>query len=167
VRYYVRTPAGRYTYDRSMLRAPVFGKLFQKVAVARFSRTLSTLLRSGIALLQSLDIVKNIVNNKVLFDAIESARDAIREGQSIAPPLSKSGFFPPLMIHMIAVGERSGQLEEMLSRTADAYEGEVDTTLATLTTALEPAIILMMGGVVSFIVLSILLPIFQMSQLVR
>ncbi len=166
-RYYLRTPAGRYAYDRFTLRAPVFGKLFQKVAVARFSRTLSTLLRSGIGLLQSLDIVKNIVNNRVLLEAIESARDAIREGQSIAPPLNRSGFFPPLMIHMIAVGERSGQLEEMLARTADAYEGEVDTTLSTLTTALEPAIIVLMGAVVAFIVLSILLPIFQMSQLVH
>lgn len=166
-RYYLRTPAGRYAFDRFTLRAPVFGKLFQKVAVARFSRTLSTLLRSGIGLLQSLDIVKNIVNNRVLLEAIESARDAIREGQSIAPPLNRSGFFPPLMIHMIAVGERSGQLEEMLARTADAYEGEVDTTLSTLTTALEPAIIVLMGAVVTFIVLSILLPIFQMSQLVH
>lgn len=167
LRSYARTPKGRYAYDRMTLSAPVFGKLFQKVAVARFSRTLSTLLRSGIGLLQSLDIVKNIVNNRVLLEAIESARDAIREGQSIAPPLSRSGFFPPLMIHMIAVGERSGQLEEMLARTADAYEGEVDTTLSTLTTALEPLIIVMMGAVVAFIVLSILLPIFQMSQLVH
>lgn len=167
LRYYLRTPSGRERYDRLALRAPIFGKVFQKIAVARFSRTLSTLLQSGIGLLQSLDIVKNIVDNKVIYQAIEDARDAIREGQSIAPPLKKSGVFPPLMIHMIAVGEQSGQLEEMLSKTAETYEGEVDSTIGTLTTLLEPVMIVLMGGLVAFIVLSILLPIFQMSQLVR
>jgi general secretion pathway protein F len=166
-RYWVRSPRGRLAYDRWVLRAPVFGKIFKKVAVARFSRTLSTLLKSGIGLLQSLDIVKNIVDNKVLFGAIEDARNAIREGQSVAPPLKKSGIFPPLMTHMIAVGERSGQLEEMLAKTADAYEGEVDTAVATLTSLLGPAMTILMGGMVLFIVLSILLPIFQMSQMVR
>ncbi len=166
-RYYVRTEAGRQRYDRWLLRVPVFGKLLQKIAVARFSRTLSTLLQSGIGLLPSLDIVKNIVDNRVLYDATEAARDAIREGQSIAPPLKKSGIFPPLMIHMIAVGEKSGQLEEMLFKTAETYESEVDSTIATLTTLLEPVMIVFMGGMVTFIVLSILLPIFQMSQLIR
>jgi general secretion pathway protein F len=167
LRYALRTPNGRARYDRWALRVPVFGKLNQKIAVARFSRTLSTLLRSGIGLLPALDIVKNIVDNRVLYDATEAARDAIREGQSIAPPLKRSGFFPPLMIHMIAVGEKSGQLEEMLFKTAETYEAEVDSTIATLTTLLEPAMILFMGALVTFIVLSILLPIFQMSQLVR
>jgi len=167
LRYYVRTPSGRARYDLWVLTVPVFGKLSQKIAVARFSRTLSTLLRSGIGLLPSLDIVKNIVDNKVLFDATEAARDAIREGQSIAPPLKKSGIFPPLMIHMIAVGEKSGQLEEMLFKTAETYEAEVDTTIATLTTLLQPVMTIFMGSVVLFIVLSILLPIFQMSQLVH
>ncbi|MBI2962527.1 MAG: type II secretion system inner membrane protein GspF [Deltaproteobacteria bacterium] len=167
LRAYLRTPNGRYRYDRWRLRVPVFGKLQQKIAVARFSRTLSTLLQSGIGLLPSLDIVKNIVDNRVLFDATEAARDAIREGQSIAPPLRKSGIFPPLMIHMIAVGERSGRLEEMLFKTAETYEGEVDNTIATLTTLLEPAMIVFMGALVTFIVLSILLPILQMGQLIR
>jgi general secretion pathway protein F len=167
LRFYVRTPAGRERYDHWVLAAPIFGKLAKKIAVARFSRTLSTLLRSGIGLLPSLDIVKNIVDNKALYDATEAARDAIREGQSIAPPLRKSGIFPPLMIHMIAVGERSGQLEEMLFKTAETYEAEVDTTIATLTTLLQPVMTIFMGGVVLFIVLAILLPIFQMSQLVH
>ncbi len=103
--------------------------------MARFARTLSTLLQSGIRLLPSLDIVKNIVDNSVLYDAIEAARDAIREGPAIAPPLKKSGLFPPLLVHMIAVGEKSGELEEMLFKTADTYEGEVDGTIATLTTS--------------------------------
>ena len=166
-RYWVATSRGRLAWDHWRLRAPLFGKLVQKIAVARFSRTLSTLLRSGIGLLQSLDIVKNIVDNRVLFEAIEAARDAIREGQSIAPPLKRSGFFPPMMIHMVAVGERSGQLEEMLAKTADTYEGEVDTGVATLTSLLAPVMTVLMGGMVLFIVLSILLPIFQMSQMVR
>jgi len=167
LRYALRTPRGRARYDRWALGVPVFGKLQQKIAVARFSRTLSTLLRSGIGLLPALDIVKNILDNRVLYDATEAARDAIREGQSIAPPLKRSGFFPPLIIHMIAVGEKSGQLEEMLSKTAETYEAEVDSTIATLTTLLEPAMIVFMGALVTFIVLSILLPIFQMSQLIR
>lgn len=166
-RSWVRTERGTLWYDQWILRAPVFGKLVQRIAFARFSRTLSTLLKSGINLLQSLDIVKNIVDNRILYDAIEDARDAIREGQSIAPPLRKSGIFPPMMIHMIATGERSGQLEEMLYKTAETYEGEVDVQIATLTTLLEPMMILFMGGVVLFIVLSILLPIFQMSELVN
>lgn len=166
-RYYARTPKGSIAVDRYQLRAPIFGKLLQKIALARFSRTLSTLLRSGIGLLQSLDIVKNIVANQVLARAIEDARAAIREGQPIAPPLKRSGFFPPLIVHMIAVGERSGQLEDMLAKAADAYEDEVDSTVSTLTTLLEPVMILVMGATVMFIVLAILLPIFQMSQLVR
>jgi general secretion pathway protein F len=167
LRAYARTPTGRLVVDRWRLRLPVFGKLSQKIAVARFSRTLSTLLRSGIGLLQALDIVKNVVDNRVLYSAIEQAREAIREGQSIAPPLRQSGFFPPLMIHMIAVGERSGQLEEMLAKTAETYEGEVDTAVATLTSLLAPTMTIGMGGIVLFIVLAILLPIFQMSQMVR
>ena len=166
-RTWVRTSGGRITFDRQKLRLPVFGKLVQKIAVARFSRTLSTLLKGGIGLLQSLDIVKNIVANQVLLGAIENARDAIREGQSIAPPLKQSGFFPPLMVHMIAVGERSGQLEEMLSKTADAYETEVETTVNALTSLLGPLMTIVMGSIVILIVLAILLPIFQMSQMVR
>ncbi|MEA2626234.1 MAG: ral secretion pathway protein [Candidatus Binatota bacterium] len=167
LRAYARTPSGRIVSDRWKLRAPVFGKLAQKIAVARFARTLSTLLRSGIGLLPSLDIVKNIVDNRIVFQAIEDARDAIREGQPIAPPLKRSGIFPPLMTHMIAVGERSGQLEDMLAKAADGYEDEVDTTVSTLTTLLEPIMILVMGATVLFIVLAILLPIFQMSQIVH
>lgn len=166
-RAYVRTPAGRIWADRTSLALPVFGKVKQKIAIARFARTLSTLLKSGISLLPSLDIVKNVVENVVVSKAIEEARDAIREGQSIAPPLKKSGVFPPLIVHMIAVGEKSGQLEAMLSKAAEAYEQEVDVTVATLTTLLEPVMIVAMGGTVMFIVLAILLPVFQMSSLVR
>jgi general secretion pathway protein F len=167
VRLSLRTPTGRLRYDRYILAVPYFGKFLKKVALARFSRTLSTLLTSGIGLLQSLDIVKNVVSNTVLSQAIEDARNSIREGQSIAPPLKKSGLFPSMLIHMIAVGERSGELERMLSKAADAYDNEVDASIAALTSIMEPVMILFMGGVVGFIVLAILLPIFQLNELVQ
>jgi general secretion pathway protein F len=167
LRQWIRTEAGREKVDGWSLRLPIFGRLLQKIAVARFARTLSTLLASGIGLLPSLDIVKNVVANRLIFRAIEEARDAIREGQPIAPPLKRSGLFPPLVVHMIAVGERSGELEAMLGKAADTYEGDVDTTVAALTSLLEPVMIVFMGAVVGFIVIAILLPIFQMSQIVH
>jgi len=164
---WARTPSGRERVDRLTLDVPYLGRLAQKLAVARFARTLSTLLASGIGLLPSLDIVKSIVDNTVLTRAIEHARDAIREGQSIAPPLRESGLFPPLVVHMVAVGERSGQLEAMLSKAADTYDDEVENAVVALTTILEPIIIVFMGGVVLFIVLAILLPIFELNRIVR
>lgn len=167
VRLSLRTPAGRLRYDRYVLSVPYFGKLLKKVALARFARTLSTLLTSGIGLLQSLDIVKNVVNNTVLSQAIEDGRNSIREGQSIAPPLKKSGLFPSMLIHMIAVGEKSGELEQMLSKAADTYDNEVDAQIVSLTSIMQPVMTLLMGGVVLFIVLAILLPIFTLNELVR
>jgi general secretion pathway protein F len=167
LRQWSRTPAGREHVDRWTLGVPYLGKLAQKLAVARFARTLSTLLASGIGLLPALDIVKSIVDNTVLTRAIERARDAIREGQSIAPPLRESGLFPPLVVHMVAVGERSGELEAMLGKAADAYDDEVENAVVALTTILEPIIIVVMGGVVLFIVLAILLPIFELNRIVR
>jgi general secretion pathway protein F len=163
----MRTPAGRLRFDRLTLRIPYFGKVLKKVALARFSRTLSTLLLGGLPLLHSLDIVKHVVSNKVLENAIEAGRDSIREGQTIAEPLKKSGLFPPLLVHMIAVGEKSGELESMLGRAADAYDSEVEASVAAMSSILEPVMTLFMGGVVLFIVLAILLPIFQMNELVR
>lgn len=162
-----RTEAGRLRFDRYILSLPYFGKLFKKVALARFARTLATLLGSGINLLTALDIVKHVVNNSVLSQAIEDARNSIREGHSIAPPLKKSGLFPAMLVHMIAVGEKSGELEAMLTKAADAYDNEVSTSVATITSVLEPMMILFGGAVVLFIVLAILLPIFEMNQLVR
>jgi general secretion pathway protein F len=164
---WARTPAGRERVDQWTLAVPYLGRLTQKVAVARFARTLATLLASGIGLLPALDIVKSIVDNTVLTRAIERARDAIREGQSIAPPLRESGLFPPLVVHMVAVGERSGQLEAMLGKAADTYDDEVEQAVGALTTVLEPLIIVFMGGVVLFIVLAILLPIFELNRVVK
>ena len=167
VRVSIRTPTGRLRFDRTLLRIPYFGKVLKKVALARFSRTLSTLLLGGIPLLHSLDIVKHVVSNMVLQNAIEQGRDSIREGQSVAEPLRKSGLFPPLLVHMIAVGEKSGELESMLTRAADAYDSEVEASVTALSSIMEPMMIIFMGGVVLFIVLAILLPIFELNQLVR
>ena len=160
-----RTPAGRARWDRFVLRAPIFGPLVRQIAIGRFARTLSTLLKSGVPLLTAMDIVKNIVGNTRLADVIEQSRDAIREGESIAAPLKRSGEFPPLVHHMVSVGERSGALEEMLSNVADAYEDQVETAVGALTSLLEPIMIVGMGGVVAFIVFSVLMPILQMNTL--
>ncbi len=167
IRLSMRTPAGRLRFDRYVLATPYAGKLLKKVALARFARTLSTLLTSGIQLLQALDIVKNVVSNTVLSQAIDEARSSIREGQSIAPPLKKSGLFPAMLIHMIAVGEKSGELEQMLAKAADAYDREVESSVTAVTSILEPVMILIGGAVVLFIVMAILLPIFELNQLVR
>ncbi len=167
LRVSTRTPTGRLRFDQAVLRIPYFGKVLKKVALARFSRTLSTLLLGGIPLLQALDIVKHVVSNMVLQNAIEDGRNSIREGHSMADPLRRSGLFPPLLIHMIAVGEKSGELEAMLSRAADAYDSEVESAVTALSSIMEPMMILFMGGVVLFIVLAILLPIFELNQLVR
>ncbi|MEW5848384.1 MAG: type II secretion system inner membrane protein GspF [Myxococcota bacterium] len=162
-----KTASGRAFYDRMVLRMPIFGLIVRMLAVARFARTLGTLLSSGVQLLTALDIVKNIVNNGVISKAIEQARDSIREGEPVATPLKRSGQFPPIVIHMITIGEKSGQLEPMLFKVAESYETQVEVRVGMLTTLLEPVMILIMGGVVGFIVFSILMPILQLNQFVK
>jgi general secretion pathway protein F len=164
---YARTPPGRRRLDALALRLPIMGRLNRLIALSRFSSTLSTLLSGGVALLTALDIVRHVVHNEVIAEAIDAARERIRQGQSIAEPLRASGVFPPLVTHMIAVGELSGELETMLKRVSDTYDHEVETTLGSITSLLSPVMILVMGGVILFIVLAILLPIFEMSQIVR
>jgi general secretion pathway protein F len=159
------TAAGKARWHRFVLTVPVFGRLIRIIAIGRFARTLSTLLKSGVPLLVAMDIVKNVVGNVRLAEVIDQARDAIREGESIAAPLKRSGEFPPLVFHMVAVGERSGALEEMLGNVADAYEDQVDTTVTALTSLLEPIMIVGMGGVVAFIVFSVLMPILQINTI--
>ena len=159
------TPAGRARWDRFKLTVPIFGRLIRTIAIGRFSRTLATLLKSGVPLLAAMDIVKNVVGNVRLAEVIEQARQAIQEGESIAAPLKRSGEFPPLVHHMVAIGERSGSLEEMLGNVADAYEDQVDTTVGALTSLMEPLMIVMMGLVVTFIVFSVLMPILQINTL--
>jgi len=162
-----RRPSWRLWFDRKLLTLPVIGPIVTRIAVARFARTLATLLGNGIPLLAALEVASGVAGNSALAQAIDDARSAIREGQSIAAPLRQSGLVPPLVSHMIAVGERSGELEAMLGKVADGYEQEVESTLATLTAILEPATIVVMGGIVLFIVLAILLPIFEINALVR
>ncbi len=162
----VNTPKGRLRFDTFKLQVPYFGKVLKKVALARFARTLSTLLNGGLPLLQSLDIVKHVVGNQLLMNAIEDGRDSIREGHTVAEPLKRSGLFPPLLVHMIAVGERSGELESMLSRAADAYDNEVEASVNALSSILAPVLVVVMGGIVAFMVIAILLPIFELNQIV-
>lgn len=164
---WTNSEAGKPQWDKLLLKVPVLGSLVRMLAVARFSRTLATLLKSGVPLLTAMDIVKNVVTNSVLSDVIDKARDAIREGESIATPLKRSGEFPPLVYHMVAIGEKSGQLEEMLVNVADSYESQVNVRIGALTSLLEPLMIVSMGGVIGFVAFSILLPILQMNSAIR
>ncbi|MEY2935151.1 MAG: hypothetical protein RL033_5900 [Pseudomonadota bacterium] len=166
-RRWKNTPAGRLTWDRFLLRVPIFGRLNLLVAVARFARTLSTLLASGVALLAAMDIVKSVLGNAQLEAVVKTAISSIREGESIAEPLRRSGYFPPMVTHMIAVGERSGQLEQMLQNVSRTYEADIETKVTTLTSLLEPLIIVVMGGMVAFIAMAIILPLVQMNQMVQ
>ncbi|MCX6349738.1 MAG: type II secretion system inner membrane protein GspF [Candidatus Aureabacteria bacterium] len=161
-----RSARGAYLFDALKLKLPLFGILVRKVAVVRFSRTLATLLASGTPLLKSLDIVKNIVGNLPLGAAIEKARESVKAGKPLAEPFGKAKIFPPIVVHMIAVGETSGSLETMLYKVASSYEDEVETTITALTSILEPIMILIMAFAVGFVVIAILLPIFQMSQII-
>jgi general secretion pathway protein F len=162
-----RTTKGRYWIDKTMLILPGIGILVKKLAVARFARTLGSLLENGVSMLIALDIVKNIAGNKLISDSVETAAIEVGKGQGLGVALSGSGIFPQLSIQMIQVGEQSGQLETMLAKISDVFENEVEITVLRLTSYLEPVMILVMGSIVGFIVLSICLPIFEMNQLIR
>jgi general secretion pathway protein F len=164
---WLATPEGRIARDGFILRMPIVGALVRMLAVSRFSRTLATLLRSGVPLLKAMDIVKNVLDNAKLEKVIETAAGSIREGESIAGPLKRSGDFPPVVTHMIAVGERSGQLEQMLENVARAYDTQVETRVQALTSLLEPLMIVVMGGGVGFIAFAILMPLIQMNEFVQ
>jgi general secretion pathway protein F len=167
LRRWARRPSGRAFFDRVKLRIWLVGPLVRFIAVARFARTLATMLAAGVPVLSALEIVKKVLNNSVLEKVIEEARDAIREGESIAAPLKRSGQFPSMMVHMVAVGERSGQLEAMLENVAGAYERDVEGKVARLTTVLSPMIIVLMALAVVFIVFSVLQPILDMQNFVQ
>lgn len=164
-RRWKRTEEGRARFDRFVLSVPVFGDLARKVAVTRFARTLATLLQSGVQLLGALEIVENLLGNVHLAKAVRRARDDIREGEGIAPALRRTGEFPSLVLHMIAVGERSGQLEAMLEDVANAYEREVNTAIDRMTTLLEPLMIVGMGISVGFVMFSIMQPIMMLNSM--
>ncbi|MBH0178305.1 MAG: type II secretion system inner membrane protein GspF [Nitrospira sp.] len=167
IRRFVHTEKGRMLADRMTLRLPLIGDVARMVSISRLAGTLATMLASGVQLLDALDVSKRVMNNRVLEETVEGARQNIREGETIADPLKRSGEFPALVTHMIAVGERSGDMEEMLRRVSQIYDGEVDRVITRLTSLLEPVMILAMGLIVFFIVVAILLPIFEMGQMVR
>ena len=166
-RRWLATPAGRATWDRRILGVPLFGKLLLMVAVSRFARTLSTLLSSGVPLLQAMEITRNVLGNVELMRVIEEAAGSIREGESIAAPLKRSGRFPPIVTHMIAIGEKSGQLEEMLENVAHAYDTQVETRVQAMTSLLEPAMIVVMGTISGGIAFSILMPLMRINEFVQ
>jgi type IV pilus assembly protein PilC len=157
-RMFVRTRVGRRVYDRVKLKAPVFGKLNHKICLSRFSRTLATLLSSGVPILQALETVAGTVANEIIGDAILEARARIKEGDRIGDPLQRSKMFPPMVVQMISIGEESGALDSMLTKVADFYESEVDVALQSLTSAIEPLMIVFLGGAVGFIVISMFMP---------
>ncbi len=164
-RIYRRSPGGRLFIDRSMLRLPVIGDLLRKQAVARFTHTLSTLLRSGVPVVSSLEITRNVVGNRVIADATEVVRTRILEGTDISTPLKATGAFPPVVSYMVAVGEQSGELEQMLDRIGAAYDEEIEIVTERVTAVLEPILIVVLAVVVGYIVISIVLPILKVGQL--
>ena len=163
----IKTPRGNHIWDEIKLRTPVIGAIYMKMAMARFGRTLGSLLQSGVPPLPALQIVRNIVNNTLIAEVIDNAMEEIEAGASLATSLAQSRWFPPIVIQMISVGEQSGELENMLDKVADVYERETESKIMAMTSMLEPVMILVMGVVVGFIVISILLPIFEMNQMIR
>ena len=166
-RAWKKSAGGRRIWDRFVLRLPLAGDIAMKVAIARFSRTLSTLLKSGVPVLRAMEITRNVMGNAELEQIVDDARHSVQEGESIAEPLKRSGRFDPIVTHMIAVGERSGQLEEMLISVAGSYELQVETRLGALTALLEPLMIVVMGGAAATIAASIMLPLLKLSEFVQ
>jgi type IV pilus assembly protein PilC len=167
IKRWYKTEKGCRTIDSLLIRLPVIGDLLKKVAVSKFTRTLGTLIKSGVPILQALDTVAKTSGNKVVEGAILMARESIREGEKIADPLKESGIFPPMVIQMISVGEETGNLETMLTKIADFYDQEVDTSVKAMTSLIEPVIICVMGVVIGSIVICMFLPIFKMSSLIE
>lgn len=164
IKYFGTTKVGRRVIDRVKLKIPVFGKLGHKICLARFARTLSTLMVSGVPILQALETVAGTVGNEIIAEAIMNARARIREGDKINDPLERSRMFPPMVVHMISIGEESGALDQMLSKVADFYEGEVESALDSLTSAIEPVMIVFLGVCVGFIVIAMFLPLISVIQ---
>ncbi len=159
-----RTERGSYALDELALRIPVLGRLLRTVAISRWARTLTTLLAGGIPIVRALETAGRVAGNQVIAKAVEQAKDSIREGASIAGPLRASGQFPPLVTHMVAVGERSGELEAMLAKVADTYDEQVETSVTRLTALLQPILVLVMVGIVAVIILAVLLPLMDLTS---
>ncbi|MDD5495478.1 MAG: type II secretion system F family protein [Candidatus Omnitrophica bacterium] len=163
---YLKTDKGRYQFDGFLLNMPVFGILFKKVAISKFTRTLSTLIKSGVPILGALEIVSKTAGNKVVEAAVDKVRMNVREGENVAEPLAKSKIFPPMVVRMVSVGEQAGELEKMLSKIADFYDEQVDTAVSGLTSMIEPLIIAFLGVVIGSIVICMFLPIFKITSIV-
>ncbi|MDA8793600.1 type II secretion system inner membrane protein GspF [Bacteriovoracaceae bacterium] len=161
---YINSQSGQRKWHRLILRLPIFGLITKMINVSRFSSTLSTLLSSGVPILVAMRIVKNLVPNVIMKDAIEEAKDAVSEGASLTGPLIASGQYPPLVTHMIKLGEQSGEMEEMLSIIAENYEDQVDSKISGLTSLLEPIMMIGLGGVVAFIIFSIVVPMMELNS---
>lgn len=161
---YARTPRGKRLADRMLLRIPVLGKVFSKVTIARFTRTLSTLLSGGIPLLDSIEVSGAVLGNSFYSDRLGEVRAKVAEGAAFGSCLAETGIFPPLMVRMVSVGEEAGEMETMLSKVADMYDSQVDSTLSALTSLLEPVMILVMGAVMGFMVFAILLPVLNLTS---
>lgn len=166
-RAWVGTNAGRFAFDTFRLKLPLFGALTKKIVMARYTRTLGTLLGGGVSILESLDISSGAVGNSVTALAVMEARDGVRQGETLSSSMAKTGQFLPLVVHMSGVGEQTGRLAPMLVRTSDTLDFEVDNAMRRLTSLIEPLVVLLMGGFVGFVVLSILLPIFQANTIVK
>jgi type IV pilus assembly protein PilC len=163
-RRYYKTENGQETVDNYLLKLPIFGPLIRKVAIAKFTRTLGTMLSSGVPILEGLDIVARTSGNKIIEKAILKTKMSIGEGKTIAEPLGASGVFPPMVVQMISVGESTGALDSMLSKIADFFDDEVDAAVANLTSLLEPLLMVFLGGAIGAIVVAMYLPIFQMAS---
>jgi len=166
LRKYMKTRHGRETFDKLLLGMPILGPLFRKVAVAKFTRTLATLVKSGVPILISLEIVGKTSGNTVIEKAVDSVRSGIKEGENIADPLAKSGAFPPMVVRMIKVGEQTGELEKMLMKIADFYEDQVDAAVSGLTSLIEPLIIAFLGIIIGGIVIAMFLPVFKLTEII-
>ncbi len=158
-----KTEKGAVIIDGAVLKMPIFGELIRKVAISRFSRTLATLIQSGVPILESLDIVEKTIGNRVLEHVVDDVKSNVREGESMATPLSKSGVFPPMVVRMISIGEKSGQMEKMLLKIAEFYDDQVDTAVDGLTSIIEPLIIGVLGVIIGFIVVALFMPILNMT----
>lgn len=167
IRFFIQQPKGQRIWDKLKLSLPILKDLNIKIAAATLGRTMSSLLQSGVPLITSLQIVKNILNNILLAEVMDLAADELEKGKSLSNVLRGNKYFTPMLVQMIAVGEQSGSLEKMLGKAADSYEKEVETKIMAMTSMIEPVMILVMGLAVSFIVVSILLPIFEMNQLIK
>jgi type II secretion system protein F len=162
---YKNTEQGKYRWDSLVLKLPLFGTLIQKIEVSRFSLTLSTLLKSGVPVLQALGIVKTILSNRIIINTMSSLQEGLKSGKGLSGPLQQSGIFPPMAVHMITVGETSGTLDEMLTKVSETYDKEVELSIKQLISLLEPMMILLMALVIGFIVISMLLAIFSINDI--